>query len=202
MIRVMVADDQDIVRQGMRRILERVASLEVVCEGTTKLGTIESALAHSPDVLLLDLMWFGDPEAGLDVIKHLTRELPATQIIAITQYRELMEKARAAGARSAIHKDISTHQLVEEVRAIYTVTPSHNDEAGAAPVDFPIPEALTDREQEVLVLMTDGLGNQEIGKALHIAPSTTKNHVSSILSKLGARTRTEAVTKAIKQGLV
>jgi DNA-binding NarL/FixJ family response regulator len=202
MIRVMVADDQDIVRQGMRRILERSSGLEVVCEGTTKLGTIESALANRPDVLLLDLMWFDDPEAGIDVIKRLARELPTTQTIAITQYPDLMERARAAGARSAVNKDLSTDRLVEEVRAVYRVPPSEDDGPAPAPAVEPRPESLTEREQDVLDLMAEGLGNPEIGEALHIASSTTKNHVSRILGKLGVRTRTAAVTKAIKQGLI
>ena len=115
MIRVMIADDSEIALDGMRRILERESDIEVVCQGTTKYEAVEQALSHKPDILLLDLMWFNDKEAGIDVIKRLARELPETQIVAITVYPHLIDRARNAGARSAVSKNIPRRQLIEEI---------------------------------------------------------------------------------------
>ncbi len=203
MIRVMVADDSDIAREGMRRILEREGDLEIVCEGTTKLDTIEQALAHKPDILLLDLMWFDDKEAGMDVIARLVNELPGTQIVAITVYPHLMERARSAGARTAVSKNIPKQQLVDEIRAIHRVPPSDPDTRApgqAAPTDRV--EELTERELEVLVLVARGLTDREIAQQLNIASSTAKNHVSNILGKLGVSNRTAAAAAGIRQELI
>ena len=202
MIRVMVADDSDIARGGMRRILERESDLDIVCEGTTKAETVEMALFHKPDILLLDLMWFGDEAAGIDVIQRLIDELPDTQIVAITVYPHLMERARAAGARSAVSKNIPQRQLIEELRSIHRVPPSARP---PLPGDDDAPdlrESLTERELEVLSLVAEGMTDREVAQVLSIATSTAKNHVSNILQKLDASNRTAAVTIAYRQNLI
>jgi len=201
MIKVMIADDSDIALDGMRRILERESDIEVVCQGTTKYEAVEQALAYKPDILLLDLMWFNDKEAGIDVIKRLTRELPETQIVAITVYPHLIDRARAAGARSAVSKNIPRRQLIEEIRGIYRVPPAEE----AAPEDYGYQrptETLTGRELEVLALVAEGLTDREVAQRLHIAPTTARNHVSNIMGKLGVSSRTAAATKAIREELL
>jgi len=203
MIRVMIADDSDIAADGMRRILEQTADMEVVCEGRTKLETIELALLHRPDILLLDLMWFDDKEAGLDVIRQLAQDLPETQIVAITVYPSLIERARAAGARSAVNKSIPRRQLIEEIRGVHRVPRSGADMSTRDERNPQVPvEPLTERQLEVLALMADGMTDQMIAQDLSIARATARNHVSNIMAKLGAPNRTAAVTRAYRLGLL
>ena len=120
-IRVMIADDTDIAREGMRRILAAEKDLEIVGEGATIYETIQKVHELRPDVLLLDLKWFADKDAGIEAIKRLTSEVPETKIVAITIYPHLIERARNAGALVALTKEVPKQRLIEEIRSVYAL---------------------------------------------------------------------------------
>jgi DNA-binding NarL/FixJ family response regulator len=200
-IRVLVADDTDIAREGMQRILARETDIVVVGEGTTASGTVQKVRGLRPDVLLLDLKWFGDEGAGIDTIRQLTREVPETRIIAITMYPDLIERAKSAGARSALTKDVPTRQLIEEIRGVYKMPPLPPAPL-VAPAAAVTSDELTEREREVLALVAEGKRDKQIAAILGIGESTAKNHVSNILSKLMVQNRTEAAAKGYALGLI
>ncbi len=202
-IRVVIADDTDLAREGMRRILSSETDIAIIGEGESIHETIRIVRDLRPDVLLLDLKWFGDEQAGIGAIKRLRLEAPDTKIIAITVYAHLMEKARNAGAVSAVGKEVPKRQLIDEIRAVHSLpvyAPDSEEQgelAGPAAADEP-----TEREREVLALMADGRTDKEIAAILTIAESTAKNHVANILAKLDAPNRAGAVALAFQRGLI
>jgi DNA-binding NarL/FixJ family response regulator len=201
-IRVIIADDTDIAREGMTRILAAEADIEVVGEGATVHETIQKAHELRPDVLLLDLKWFEDESAGIDVIRRLAGEASETKVIAITIYPHLIEPAKAAGAQAALTKDVPKQRLIDEIRSVYAVPPPpHPSPQAVMPPTTPV-EELTKRELEVLTLMAEGKMDKEIAVALDIAESTAKNHVGHILGKLGVPNRARAVAVGYELGLI
>jgi NarL family two-component system response regulator LiaR len=201
-IRVMIADDTDIAREGLGRILASGADMEVVGEGTTLHGTLQKVCELQPDILLLDLTWFGDEGAGISAIERLVREAPQTKVIAITIYPHLIEKARNAGALAALTKEVPRRQLIEEIRSVHALSPSPLPSPQVtAPFVIPM-EELTKRELEVLVLMAEGKTDKEIANELGIAESTAKNHVGNILGKLNVPNRAGAVAAGYQLGLI
>jgi two-component system response regulator DevR len=201
-IRVMIADDTDIAREGMRRILAAEADIEIVGEGATVHETIQKVHELRPDVLLLDLKWFGDEGAGIDVIRRLASEVPETKIIAITIYPHLIEPAKNAGALAALTKEVPKQQLIEEIRSVYALpAPLPPSPQVLTPLTAPV-EELTEREREVLALMAEGKTDKQIAKALGIAESTAKNHVGNILGKLNVSNRAGAVAAGYQLGLI
>jgi len=202
-IRIVIADDNVITREGLTRILAAEADMEIVGEGTTLHETIRKVHELRPDVLILDLMWFKD-EAGPEAIKRLVREVPETKIIAITVYPHLIEQARNAGALTALDKEeVSKKQLIEEIRSVHALPPPSlpSPQVVTPPVAPPV-EELTKRELEVLALMAEGKMDKEIAVALSIAESTAKNHVSHILGKLNVSNRAGAVAVGYELGLI
>ncbi len=199
-IRVLIADDTDIAREGMRRILAAEADVEIVAEGATVHETVQKVHELRPDVLLLDLKWFGDKDAGIETIKRLTSEVPETKIVAITVYPHLIEQARNAGALAALTKEVPKQQLIDEIRSVYAVPPPPSPQVVPPPAT-PV-EELTGREREVLALMAEGKKDRQIAVALGIAESTAKNHVGNILGKLGVPNRAAAVAVGYKLGII
>jgi DNA-binding NarL/FixJ family response regulator len=201
-IRIMLADDTDIAREGMRRILAVEANMEIVGEGATVHETIQKVHELRPDILILDLKWFGDDGAGIEIIKRLTREVPETKIIAITIYPHLIEPAKSAGALAALTKEVPKQQLIEEIRSVYTLPapPPPSPQVVAPPIT--LVEELTERELEVLALMAEGKTDRQIARALGIAESTAKNHVGNILGKLNVPNRAGAVAVGYELGLI
>lgn len=199
-ITVLIADDTDIAREGLRRILAGEADMDVVGEGTTLHDTIQKACLLHPDILLLDLKWYGDENAGIEAIKRLKLEIPQTKIIAITVYPALIEPARLAGAMSALTKEVPKRQLIEEIRSVHSL-PATLPPMQPARVS-PIGEEISSREREVLTLMAEGKTDKEIASALGIAESTAKNHVSNILAKLSVSNRAGAVALGYERGLI
>jgi DNA-binding NarL/FixJ family response regulator len=212
-IRVCLVDDQTLVRQGIRSLLELSDAIRVVAEagdGTQAVATIPEV---KPDVVLLDMRMPG--MSGLDVLNALAarRELPPTIILTTFDDDQLVLAGLKAGARGYLLKDVSLDQLVDAVRTVAAggslVAPvvtqrllsglerMHNDFTS---LDRPDP--LTERETEILRLMAGGYSNKEIANSLGVAEGTVKNHVSNILSKLGVRDRTRAVLKAFELGIV
>jgi DNA-binding NarL/FixJ family response regulator len=201
-ISIMIADDTDIAREGLTRILAAEEDMEIVGEGATIHETIRKVHELRPDVLILDLMWFDDERAGIEAIRRLAGEVPETKVVAITIYPHLIEKAREAGALAALTKEVPKRQLIEEIRSVYALSPSPLPSFQATtPFVTPV-EELTKRELEVLALLAEGKTDKEIAHELGIAESTAKNHVSNILGKLNVPNRAGAVAAGYQLGLI
>ena len=207
MIRVFIADDQLLVRQGIRRLLELDRELEIVGEAEDGAETIERVPAAEPDVLLLDVRM--PRKSGVDVLRELSalRALPPTLILTTFDDADVVLEGIRAGARGFMLKDVSYEQLINAIRAVAAgetvFQPAVTQRLlRAVPRSAERVEELTDREREVVRLMAGGYSNKEIAHALGTAEGTIKNHVSSILIKLGARDRTRAVLKALESGLL
>ena len=201
-IRIIIADDQDIAREGLRRILANIPEFEIVEMATVLPDVIKKVNDLKPDILLLDLLWLGDELAGIETIKRLGHEVPETKIIAITVYKHLIELARNAGAKAAVTKDIPMRQLIEEIKGIYYL-PSTSEWSEDNVIDKEkINPKLSQREVEVLRLLAEGKSDKEISRLLGISESTAKNHVSKILHKLETANRASAVAIGYQKGLI
>ena len=213
MIRVLLADDHNLVRQGIRTLLEISKAFEIVGEaidGEEALGLIEST---RPQVVLLDVRM---PKlTGIDVLRAARPRFPEVGIILLTTFDEdaVVLEAVRLGARGFLLKDVSLDQLESAVRTVAAggslilpaVTARVLRGLGQAPATFEsaeMPDALTQRECEVLRLIAGGFSNREIAEASGTAEGTVKNQTSSILSKLGVRDRTRAVLKALELGVI
>lgn len=213
LIEVCLVDDQTLVRQGIRSLLELSDSIRVIGEAIDGMQAIETIPRIKPDVVLLDMRMPG--MSGLDVLNALAakNELPPTIILTTFDDDQLVLAGIKAGARGYLLKDVSLDQLVNAVKTVAAggslVAPvvtqrllaglerMHNEFTS---LDRPDP--LTERETEILRLMAGGYSNKEIANSLGVAEGTVKNHVSNILSKLGVRDRTRAVLKAFELGIV
>ena len=206
MIRVFIADDQLLIRQVIRTLLEMDTGISVVGEAADGVETLERMPAARPDVLLLDVRM--PRKNGIEVLRALDPP-PATMILTTFDDADVVLDAIRAGARGFMLKDVSYDQLVAAIRAVASgstlfqpaVTERLLRAIGTGKTE-PMPERLTEREIEVVRLMSGGYSNREIAGALGTAEGTVKNHVSSILAKLGARDRTRAVLKALETGLL
>ena len=211
MIRVLIADDQMLIRQGIRTLLEMDQGISVVGEAADGAETIEKVLAVSVDVLLLDIRM--PCRDGIEVLRVLSKReaLPATLILTTFDDSDVVLDGIRAGARGFLLKDVSYQQLLAAIRAVAggatvfqpAVTERLLRAGSAVRIDAEAPrEELTAREAEVVRLMAGGYSNREIARALGTAEGTIKNHISSILAKFGARDRTRAVLKALESGLL
>lgn len=207
-IKVMLVDDHTVVRSGLSAFLMAYDDLELVGEAANGAQAVRMCPIVQPDVVLMDLVM---PEMDGATATRLIREkCPHIQVIALTSFKEqeLVQNALQAGAIGYLLKDISADELANAIRSAAAGKPTLAPEAAQAliqatrhPVETPGAD-LTEREREVLALMVEGLNNSEIAEKLFISRSTAKFHVSSILSKLGVASRTEAVAVAIKNRLV
>ena len=213
MINVMLVDDQNLVRKGVRSLLELSEEIEVVAEAADGAEAIRMVPEVKPDVVLLDMRMPG--LSGLDVLRELSKQdaLPPTIILTTFDDSELVLAGIHAGARGYLLKDVALADLVNAIKTVAEggsiVKPAvtqrllkglehlHNDFSS---LDQPDP--LTDRETEILRLMAGGYSNKEIANSLGVAEGTVKNHVSNILSKMGVRDRTRAVLKAFELGQI
>ena len=215
MIRVLLVDDQTLVRQGIRSLLGLAGDVEVVAEAEDGMTALAAVREHAPDVVLLDLRM--PRHDGIWALEALRESGDATPVLVLTTFDddELVLRALRAGARGYLLKDVTLDQLTGAVRVLAEggtlVQPSITDQllravrSGAAdPADddgTPAQE-LTDRELEVLRLVAAGYSNREIAHALFLAEGTVKNHVSTVLLKLGTRDRTRAVLRALHLGVL
>lgn len=215
MIRTVVIDDQTLVRAGILSLLELGSDIEVVAQADDGTSGLEAIRTHRPDVVLLDLrMPRGD---GVWVLEQMREDGLETPTLILTTFDddEQMLQALRAGARGYLLKDVTLEQLLEAVRRLAEggthIQPAVTERLltavrrgdSPAPLDDGMPlEALTDRETEVLRLLAGGLTNRDISQAMHLAEGTVKNHVSTVLLKLGARDRTTAVLRALHHGLL
>jgi DNA-binding NarL/FixJ family response regulator len=213
MIRVVLVDDQTLVRRGLRALLDLAGDIAVVGEAGDGLEGATVIRRERPDVVLLDVRM---PKAsGLDLLRDLRRanELPPTILLTTFDDDEALIEGVKAGARGYLLKDVSLEQLTGAIRAVAAgetlIRPAVTERVlrGLEHVrrDFEAlepPDPLTKREVEILRLMAGGYSNREIAEALGTAEGTIKNHASSILSKLGVRDRTRAVLKALERGYI
>lgn len=205
-IRVLVADDHWMVRQGLRLFLELDAELEVVGEATSGEQAVELARQMRPDVVLMDLLMPGIN--GVAATEAILGELPATKVVVLTSALEdaLVVGAVRAGAIGYLLKDVEGDELCQAIKAAAAGQVQLSPQAAKrlmqevrAPTS---PEALTRRESEVLRLLGQGLSNKEIARSLSVGEKTVKTHVSCILVKLGVKSRTQAALCALRLGLV
>ena len=213
MIRIVLADDQTLVRQGIRSLLELAGDITIVAEASDGDEAFTAIAREKPDVVLLDVRM--PKKNGLDVLRELKNAGPVPPIILLTTFDDddaLFEAVRA-GAKGYLLKDVSLEQLTEAIRAVAAggnvIRPAVTERVLRGlehmPRDFDAlspPDPLTKREIEILRLMAGGYSNREIAEALGTAEGTVKNHASSILSKLGVRDRTRAVLKALERGYI
>jgi two-component system, NarL family, response regulator LiaR len=208
-IRVLIADDHAVVRQGLRTFLELQDEIEVVADVGDGEAALSAVEAHAPDVVLMDLVMPG--VGGVEAIRRLRELRPETRVLVLTSFLddEKLFPAVRAGAAGYLLKDVEPAELV---RAIHTVADGeallHPAVAARLMEEFSATErpaaeeALTAREREVLQLIARGLPNKLIARDLGIAEKTVKTHVSSILSKLGLTDRTQAALYAVRTGLI
>ena len=210
-LRVVIADDQPMMRAGFKAVLEATGDIVVVAEAGTGAEAVEAARQHAPDVVLMDIRM---PE--MDGIEA-TRRFPRERILILTTFGldDYIIAALRAGASGFLLKDAPTAQVVEAVRAVAAgdavlspaVTRQLLDQVGRrlpAPVSRAPDELgqLTEREREILRMLAAGLSNAEIAEALVVSEATVKTHVSNLLGKLGLRDRVQAVIYAYETGLI
>ncbi len=214
-IRIVLCEDQTLVRDGLRTILGLQPGMEVVGEAADGEQAVRRTLELRPDIVLMDIQM--PVRNGVEATALITAARPETRVIVLTtfDYDDYVFEAIKAGAMGYLLKDVPARELIDVVRRVHAgesfIQPNVASklllEFGRRqrPVQSaPSPQAddLTERERDVLTLLAEGRSNRDIGAALHLAESTVKNHVSNILSKLHAANRTHAVTLAREQGLI
>jgi DNA-binding NarL/FixJ family response regulator len=210
-LRVVIADDQPMMRAGFKAVLEATGTIEIVAEAGTGEQAVRAATQHMPDVVLMDIRM-----PGMDGIEA-TRRLPNQRVLILTTFGldDYIIDALRAGASGFLLKDAPTHDVVEAVRAVAAgdavlapgVTRQLLDQVGRrlpstvsrAPAGL---AELTDRERQVLGMLAAGMSNAEISEALVLSEATVKTHVSRVLAKLGLRDRVQAVIYAYETGLI
>ncbi|MDE2367785.1 MAG: response regulator transcription factor [Burkholderiales bacterium] len=216
-LRLLIVDDQPLIRRGLAMMLATEAGIEVVGQAGDGVEAIEMAAALQPDVVVMDLQM---PRAsGVVATREITRAQPGTKVVVLTTYDhdELVFEAISAGAGAYLLKDATEAEVLETVRAVHRGE-SHLSPAiarkvmdrfralsqqlpapeatAARPVD-PLEEPLTEKEERVLELLSQGLSNKQIAAAVFLAEGTVKNYVSRIMEKLHARSRTELAVRAV-----
>jgi NarL family two-component system response regulator LiaR len=206
-IRVMLVDDHAVVRSGLSAFLLAYDDLELVAEAGSGDEAIHLCDQAKPDVVLMDLMMSGMD--GATATRMIRERCPDIQVIALTSFKEadMVQGALEAGAIGYLLKNVSAEKLANAIRAAHAGRPTLAPEATQVLIDKTtqsdqLGADLTERELEVLALLVEGLTNPEIAERLVVSRSTVKFHVSSILSKLGATSRTQAVSIALQKNLV
>jgi two-component system NarL family response regulator len=201
-IRIIVVDDQAVVRQGFVSLIGTVPDMRVIAQGTNGREAVALYREHRPDVVLMDLRM---PEmGGVEAISAIRREFSDAKVIVLTTYDgdEDIYRSLQAGAQGYLLKDMFFDELESAIRAVH---------AGGRKIPGVVAERLagrmggsdlTGRELEVLKLIVGGHSNKEIGAALGISEATVKSHINSILGKLGVTDRTQAATTALQRGIV
>ena len=210
MISVLLADDQALVRGGLRLILDAEPDIEVIAEAADGGQAIDEALQARPDVVLMDIRM--PALDGIQATRQLIPQLPATRVVMLTTFDldDYIVDAFRAGASGFLLKTAPPQQLVAAVRTVHAgdalLAPASTrrliEQSARPPAPAPALDMLTPREHDVLRLLARGLTNAEIAQQLVVEPSTIKSHVASVLAKLGLRDRVQAVITAYETGLI
>ena len=220
MIRVLIADDQPVVRDGLAMLLDLLDDVEIVATAADGVEAVERACAERPDIVLMDLRM---PRLeGAEATHQILESLPETHVLVLTTYAddEFLFPALQAGARGYLTKDATAEEIEQAIRALVagqthldpavqqrlvaavldqTQPPATSETAPVPPAD--LPDELTPREVEVLKLLAAGLSNREIADTLVLSNATVKTHVNRVFYKTGARDRAQAVRYAYRHGL-
>jgi two-component system, NarL family, response regulator LiaR len=212
-IKVLIVDDHQVVRQGLRTFLELQEDIVVVGEAGDGVTAVEMVIARHPDVVLMDLVM--PRQDGISATRQVKSSSPDVKVIALTSFTEddKVFPAIQAGACSYLLKDVSPDDLVEAIRAAFRGEARLHPEIMQRLMEqvtrqvpsrrsAPYSDEITERERDVVRLVAQGLSNHEIAKELVISEKTVKTHVSNILSKLNLEDRTQLAIYAIKNGLV
>ena len=212
--RVVVADDQTVVREGIVMLLGLLPGIEVVGAAGDGEEAVKLVAELAPDVVLMDLRM---PRCdGVEATRRIRTEHPGTQVVVLTTYADddSLFPALKAGARRYLTKDAGGDELVRAVHSVLSgdagLSPSIqrrllerlSDPEPPQPVSAEAPDGLTSREVEVLALIAEGLSNQEIARRLHVSPATVKTHINNLFAKTGLKDRAQAVRYAYAKGLV
>ena len=201
-IRIVVVDDQAVVRQGFVSLINTVADMEVVAEGTNGQQAIDLFREHRPNVMLIDLRM--PILSGVEAIAAIRREFSDARIIVLTTYDgdEDIYRSLQAGAQGYLLKDVFFEDLEEAIRKVDGGSRRIPAEVAERLAERMTGSALTGRELEVLEQIVAGKSNKEIGTHLTISEATVKSHINNILSKLGVSDRTQAAVRAVQLGLL
>ncbi|HVF33776.1 MAG TPA: response regulator transcription factor [Candidatus Saccharimonadia bacterium] len=203
-IRIALADDQELVREGIKSLLALSGKVDVVLEAANGQAVLDTIAGAGVDVLVMDIRM--PVRDGIETLRELRRGGSALPVVMLTTFAEsdLFEQAVAAGAQGFLRKDASPEALIAAIQAVHAggtaLTPvaAESVRAGLAGSDTrPAGAPITEREASILKLMAGGYSNKEIARSLHLAEGTVKNYVSDILVKLESRDRTHAVLRAI-----
>ncbi len=215
-IRVLIADDQRVVREGLSILVGLLDGVDVVGAASDGAEAVRLALAHHPDVIMMDLRMPGTD--GITATAALRERLPTARVLVLTTYadQDAILPALQAGARGYLTKDASAEQIEAAIRAVHAgqthLDPAVQELLVAAVISQPTPAepsgpgqkppgGLTAREAEVLTLLASGLSNTEIAQRLYLSNATVKTHINRIFAKTGARDRAQAVRYAYQHGL-
>jgi len=208
-IRVLIADDHEVVREGLRTFLSLQEGIAVVGEAADGEAAVREAEHVRPDVVLMDLVM--PRQDGVGAMRELRRRLPATRVIVLTSFAEdeRLLPAIQAGAAGYLLKSVAPSELARAIRAAHRGEALLDPRVAARLVDAlaqrpgePPPARLTPREREVLALIGRGLSNKRIAFELGLSEKTVKTHVSNLLHKLGVTDRTQAAVHALRAGLL
>ena len=208
-LRVLIADDHPVFRNGMRALLASLPEMEVVGEATTGAEVIALAAAEQPEVIMMDLQMPG--VGGIEATRRILNMSPHIRILVVTMFEddESVFAALRAGARGYVLKGASPHEIVQAIAAVANGAAIFSPAIAQPVLDFfaaprptaPILPELTDREREILTLIVQGHTNQSIANRLVLSLKTVQNHVSNIFSKLQVVDRTHAILRAREAGL-
>ncbi len=201
-IRILIADDHQVVREGLMAMLSRQPDLEVIAAVSNGASAVELFCRDLPDLALMDLRMPG--LSGLDAIQAIRRRNPDARLVVLTTFEgdEDIYRALRAGARGYMLKESSLEELLNCIRAVHAGESWLPPKVAAKLANRMTSSDLSRRELEVLKLMVDGKGNSEIGEILQITEGTVKVHVNHILDKLGVSGRTAASVAAVERGII
>lgn len=214
-IRLLLVDDQRLMRDGLRTILELEDDLQVIAEAEHGEAGLQAFERHQPDVVLMDIRMPGMD--GVEATRRMLERWPEARVIILTTFDddEYIFEGLRAGALGYLLKDVSGNELAQAIRKVAAggalIEPSvarkvlaefARLETSARPINAGLPDPLSEREIEILKLLAQGLANKNIAEKLHLAEGTVKNYVSNILSKLGVTDRTQAALRARALGLL
>lgn len=201
-IRILVADDHPIVREGVAALVGGQSDMQIVGQAANGREAIQQFRAHHPDIVLMDLQM---PQMnGLDALIAIRDEAPGARIIMLTTYAgdAQVQRAIKAGARGYLLKSSLYEELLQTIRAVHAGRKAISAEASYELAEHAADEALTPAEIRVLRLIAEGMANKEIAEQLSVSEETVKGQVRNILSKLSAKDRTQAAMIGVKRGII